>query len=308
MTAPASMSALCRAALFAAVLTQSVVSTSAQQPTFSARLDAVRVDVLVTDRGQVVRGLAPADFEVVDNGVAQQVDLAGFEELPLNVVLAFDLSESVSGERLEHLQDAGRAVLGGLKADDQAGLLTFNHKLTLQQELTGELPRVRDALADANPRGLTSLVDGTYAALLVGEGGAAQGGAAQSGAARSSAGRDLLIVFSDGLDTASWLTEASVIEAARRSDVTVYAVTVRENGKSGFLEQTAEATGGGVVEIESTKDLSRTFVGILDEFRQRYVLSYSPRGVPQGGWHPLQVRVKGRRAAVKARAGYFGVN
>ena len=88
--------------------------------------------------------------------------------------------------------------------------------------------------------------------------------------------------------------------------MTVYAVSVRENGRSEFLEQIAVATGGAVVEIESTTDLGRTLIGILDEFRQRYVLSYSPRGVSRGGWHTLQVRVKGRRAAVTARAGYFG--
>jgi VWFA-related protein len=267
--------------------------TAAQQPTFSARLDVVRVDALVTDDGRIVRGLTPDQFEVLDNGVRQRVDLASFEDLPLDVVLAFDLSESLSGERLDHLRTAGRAVLGGLKTGDRAGLLTFSHKLTLRQELTGDLPKVEAALAAAAPTGETALVDGTYAALLLGQ---------------EAAGRDLLIVFSDGLDTASWLTDASVIEAARRSDMTVYGVTVRENGRSAFLEKVAEATGGAIVEIESTKDLSRSLVAILDEFRQRYVLSYSPNGVAKSGWHKLQVRVKARRATVKARAGYFGGN
>jgi Ca-activated chloride channel family protein len=264
---------------------------SGQTPTFSARLNAVRVDALVTDRGQIVRGLSPADFEVLDNGVMQQVDLASFEELPLNVVLALDMSESVSGEVLEHLQEGGRAVLSGLKGYDKAGLITFSHRLTLRQELTGNLQRLRDALTDVGPQGQTSLVDGTYAAMLLGE---------------ADAGRDLLIVFSDGVDTASWLTPESVLESARRSEVTVYAVSVRGQGKARFLDDITEVTGGAVVEIESTKDLSRTFLNILAEFRQRYVVSYSPRGVPTGGWHRLQVRIKGRRATVKARAGYFG--
>ncbi len=280
------------ALLLLVLLLVGTASADAQTPTFAARLDVVRVDALVTDRGRPVAGLGAADFEIVDNGVAQQVDLASFEELPLDVVLALDLSDSVSGERLDHLRQAGAAVLGGLKPDDRAGLLTFNHALTLRQDLTRDLPRLREALNDAVPRGRTSLADGTYAALLAGEAGA---------------GRDLLIVFSDGLDTSSWLTPARVIEAARRSDVTVYAVSVRENGTSEFLEDLAEATGGAVVEIESTKDLSRTFVGILEEFRQRYVLSYAPRGVASDGWHTLQVRVKGRRGTVRASTGYFGL-
>jgi VWFA-related protein len=263
----------------------------AQTPTFSAKLDVVRVDALVTDGGRIVSGLGPADFEVLDNGVSQQVDLASFEQLPLNVVLALDMSDSVTGERLGHLRDAGRAVLSGLKAEDQAGVLTFNHRLTLRQDLTRDLPRLRSVLDDAEPRGQTSLVDGTYAAMLLGE---------------ADAGRDLLIVFSDGVDTASWLTPERVLESASRSEVTVYGVSVQGGGKAEFLEDIAEATGGGIVEIESTRDLSRTFLRILEEFRQRYVVSYSPRGVAKDGWHKLQVRVKGRRATIKARTGYVG--
>jgi hypothetical protein len=60
-----------------------------------------------------------------------------------------------------------------------------------------------------------------------------------------------------------------------------------------------------VLEVESTRDLPAAFVRILDEFRQRYLLSYSPAGVPREGWHPLEVRVKPRRAIVRTRAGYY---
>ena len=80
-----------------------------QDVTFSSQVEAVRVDVLVTDKGQPVRGLAPAISRSVDNGVPQQVDLVSFEQIPLNVVLALDMSDSVAGERLEHLRTAGGA-------------------------------------------------------------------------------------------------------------------------------------------------------------------------------------------------------
>jgi hypothetical protein len=46
------------------------------------------------------------------------------------------------------------------------------------------------------------------------------------------------------------------------------------------------------------------FLKILDEFRQRYLISYSPTGVAPDGWHRLDVRVKGRRLTVKSRTGY----
>ena len=128
-----------RAASYAAALAVACNAAAAgQQPTFSSRLEAVRVDVLVTEHGRHVTGLSAADFEVVDNGVRQRLDLVSFETLPLDVVLVFDLSASVRGERLEQLQAAAKAVLGGLTARDQAALLTFNHRVELQQALTGD--------------------------------------------------------------------------------------------------------------------------------------------------------------------------
>jgi hypothetical protein len=91
-----------------------VFSTSghAQQAVFSAKVESVRVDVLVTDKGQAVRGLTRADFEVQDNDVPQKVDLVSFDEIPLNVILALDMSDSVAGERLEHLRRPGTPCWG----------------------------------------------------------------------------------------------------------------------------------------------------------------------------------------------------
>src|SRR5687768_4111397 len=95
--------------------------------TFTSRVDAVRVDVLVTADGQPVNGLRAADFEIRDNGVPQRVDLVSFEEIPLNVVLALDMSGSLTQEGLEHLTRAGHAILEGLEKDDRAALITFSH-------------------------------------------------------------------------------------------------------------------------------------------------------------------------------------
>jgi Ca-activated chloride channel family protein len=272
-----------------AVLLGSVVTPSAQQATFSAKREAVRVDVLVTDRGKVVTGLAAGDFEVRDNGVLQTVDLASFQQLPLNVILAFDVSASVSGERLKHLQAAGHTLLDRLAKDDRSALLTFSHAVLLREGLTGTTARVRQALTDVQPIGDTALVDGTYAAIMLDP---------------SESGRNLLLVFSDGLDTASWLRPERVLDSAKRSDIVVYGVSSRGPEESKFLEDLTELTGGDTLKIESTKDLSAAFLKILDEFRQRYLISYSPTGVAPDGWHRLDVRVKARRVTVKSRTGY----
>lgn len=264
-------------------------SLAAQTPTFSARRESVRVDVLVTDNGRVVTGLEPADFDVRDNGVTQQVDLVSFQEIPLNVVLALDGSSSVSGEKLEHLNQAGRAVLGRLKMGDRAALLTFSEKVAVRERLTTEFDQLRARLDDVRPSGDTALIDGVQAAMALGG---------------ADSGRNLLIVFSDGLDTASVLPAESVLDAAKASETVVYGVAIRGSGKPEFLRDLGAQTGGAVFEIESTRDLSATFQKILDEFRQRYLVSYSPQGVAGAGWHRLEVRLKGKKGTVKARAGY----
>lgn len=274
--------ALCLAAIGAA-------TAVAARQTFSSRIEAVRVDVLVTENGRPVEGLTPADFEVLDNGVRQRVDLASFEQIPLNVVLALDMSASLQGLRLGHLQTAGKRVLDGLKPGDRAALVAFSHVVAPSQGLTDDLDRVRAALDQARGEGLTSLIDATHAGMLLGE---------------SDAGRSLLIVFSDGVDTSSWLTADAVLETARRGDVVVYGVEVGER-RAGFSRDLSEVTGGRVFAIESTRDLSATFAKILEEFRVRYLISYSPQEVTPGGWHRLEVRVKNRGVTVKARPGYL---
>jgi VWFA-related protein len=266
----------------------STLVAGAQNAAFSTKVEAVRVDVLVTDKGQPVRGLTPADFEIFDNGVLQQVDLVSFEQIPLNVILALDMSDSVAGERLDHLRIAGHALLNGLKKDDQAALVTFRRDVTLDADLTTDAAAVRAALDEAEPAGATALVDGAYSAIVVGE---------------SDVGRALLIVFSDGLDTSSWLPSESVLESAKRSDVVAYAVSVGR-ARAEFLRDLTSFTGGRLFEIEKTANLSAIFLSVLEEFRQRYLVSYTPRGVARDGWHRLTVRVK-RGGTVKARPGYL---
>lgn len=270
-------------AVLAAVTPRFVAAQS-----FKSGTQGVRVDVLVSDRGQLVGGLTVDDFELFDNGVRQTIALADFDQLPLNVVLAFDMSGSVTPARLGHLRRAAGALLDALTKRDQAGLITFSHVVKQPQEMTKDVSRLRDALAHAEPAGGTALVDGIYAGMMLGE---------------SSVGRALLIVLSDGVDTASWLTSQSVLQTARRSDIVAYTVAVGRQ-KPEFLRDLAEATGGQLFENESDDTIEKRFLAVLDEFRRRYLLMYTPAST-EPGWHRLEVRLKGRRGTVKARPGYL---
>jgi VWFA-related protein len=258
--------------------------------TFTSSVEAVRVDVLVTAGGRVVRNLAPTDFVVRDDGALQKVDFVSFEDSPLNVSLALDMSASVSGTRLQHLRSAADALLSGLERRDRAALVTFSHAVVVRHALTHDIGAVRTALGDVRPHGGTALVDAGHAALL---------SSFESGSARS-----LVVLFSDGLDTSSWLEPKLVLDGARRSETVVYAVAPGAV-RNAFLADLAETTGGRLFEGEPNEELARTFVRILSEFRVRYVVSYTPRGAQNPGWHRLEVRVNVPGASVTARPGYY---
>jgi VWFA-related protein len=112
----------------------------------------------------------------------------------------------------------------------------------------------------------------------------------------------------------------AVIESAKRTDAVVYAVALAErrqfavsllNGAGElrhagkFLERLTEESGGRVIFASSNSDLRATFTRALAEFRDRYVLSYSPTGVSSTGWHRLDVKLKTKSGKVTARRGYF---
>ena len=261
-----------------------------QTPAFRSGVETVRVDVLVTRDGRPVTNVTPADFEVLDNGVPQRIDYAAFEEIPLNVVFAIDASSSVAGRQAELLRRACHGVLAELGKDDQAGLVVFGDPVVVRSRLSRDLAAVGTAVDRALPSGLTSLVDAAHVSILLAE---------------SEPGRGLVIVFSDGIEISSYLPADAVVESARRSDAVVYGIGLRGVASPGFVRALADASGGDAFEIESPLEIERAFRKVLEEFRHRYLLSYTPTGVERSGWHRLNVRVKQQGASVKARPGYF---
>jgi VWFA-related protein len=261
-----------------------------QTPVFTSRRDVVRVDVLVTERGRAILGLQAPDFTVTDNGVPQRVEFVSFDELPLNVVLAFDASGSMDGPRFEDLRAAGHALIDLLRPDDRAGFVSFSHAVSLGSDLTLDRTAVRAALDRSAAWGQTSVVDAAFSGLVVGS---------------ADTGRSLVLVFSDGHDTTSWLEPDEVLDVAKGANAAVFGVTAGKS-RNPFLKDLIDVTGGDLVEVASTNQLRPTFTRLLQEYRLRYTIGYSPSGVTGAGWHALRVSVSRRGATVKARDGYQG--
>ena len=287
-------------------------------PTFRVKVDAVRIDVRVERSGRPVTGLTASNFDVRDSGVSQVIEALALEDVPLHVLLVLDTSESVRGAELAELQTAARAAISSLRADDVATVLTFSEELRLVGDLTTELQRVQVALTRETAYGLTSVHDALLHALVL---------------RHADTRRALIIVCSDGWDTASWLRADLLRDDARRSDAVVYAVVPRPRREGAWLTEArryeieqrlrhwfdveprlfpnallslvTEDTGGELIYTEPARDLGSVFHGIVAQFKSRYLLTYTPEGVPPDGWHPIEVKLKEARANVKARRGYL---
>lgn len=273
------------------VLCGVLVSGLPQVPQFRAVVKEVRVDVLVIRNGEPVTGLAQADFEVRDNGAVQRINALTSEDLPVNVVLALDASNSVKGKRLGHLQQAGRHLIAGLRATEQAALVRFADTVVIGSGLTGNLAAVDRALMSPAEGRNTPLVDAADCALLL--------------AGTSPGTRSLVIVFSDGIEVSSYMTRAAALETAKRSDAVVYGVTLNKSPES-FIGDLADTTGGEMIRLDKVDDLDTAFARVLERFRHRYVLSFTPSADEKGEWHRLDVRVRQRGVTVQSRRGYFG--
>lgn len=285
-------------AVLLALCVATSLSLGAQTPVFRSGVSMVRVDVLATDGGRPIEGLTAADFVLTDNGVPQELTSALGDTDPLDVLFTFDRSASTRGATLMRLRESAGALLDALGSDDQAGLLAFNHMFQLAVK-PGPPAAVRRALGELEPEGSTAIFDATSTALTL---------------AAGSSRRTLILLFTDGVDTLSWLPERVVVEAARSSEAVLYAVALPEfvpngqplRGDDAPLRHMAEATGGRLLRANDPTRLRERFLEVLREMRSRYVLTFTPTASPQPGWHTLSVTLKTRKGKVAARAGYIG--
>lgn len=262
-------------------------AVSPPQTTFRSGVELVELDVSVTRGGAPVAGLAARDFALTDNGVAQELQSVTLEDLPLSVTLVLDTSQSVAGDRLQHLVQAGEGLTAALRPGDRAALVTFSHVVNLRVPMTGDMRTINRALAAMDGNGATSLRDAVHLALEL---------------QPHDQTRPLMLVFTDGHDTASWLTEDAAIDSARRAGVVIHAVRVESDS---FLDRLTQVSGGRTWSATSDRQLRELFTKALDEMRARYLLTYTPSGVRRPGWHEVKVKLKNGNADITARRGYF---
>lgn len=277
----------------------------APAPVFPVGIEAVYVDVFVTAGGRPVTGLTQADFELRADSKRRAVELVAVESLPLRALLALDTSQSVTGEKLSQLRAGALRLVRGLRAGDEAALVTFDHEVAVRVWPTSELDHLERGLDGIASRGATALYDALYASVQLAQG----------------RGRSLLVLFSDGEDNLSWLDPVQLRRVLEESNVLVQVIaSVGEPqrlapGRTSLeppepahvmtLRRLAELTGGQLWPAASPARLSEAFASILEAMRTRYVLRFEPEQPRRPGLHEIEVRLTRRSGTVHSRRGYF---
>ena len=273
--------------------------------TFEMAVEVVSVTAVVHDKaGHFVHGLGPADIEVYEDGVRQDVnyfrEAAGdsAEKIPLSVALVLDASGSMR-PNMHFLQEAALALVTKLTEVDQALVIQFNESIKGSAEFTGDSERLEQFIEALQAWGGTSLYDAIHYGL---------------NRIKDQPGRKALVVFSDGADTTSTIKEQEVVDYARAVEATVYCVGIRgasglmARSPRGFLRKVAQETGGQFFFPDRVGDLIKVFNAISDELHNHYLLAYSPKKGPDGMWRNIEVRLKRKDAEIRVRKGYFAVS
>ena len=262
--------------------------------TVAADVNVVQVIAIVTDgRGRFVSGLGESDFHVFEDDAPQPVSHLIGEGTPREVVVAVDMSSSMT-DAMPQVRQAVRAFLGALRPDDQLTLLAFNDNVfTLARRETDSGARLRavDRLA---PWGGTALYDVLMRAMdLLGH----------------RKGRKVLVVFTDGEDQSSRSSFADVERRAEVNDAPIYMIGQGRATTDGklreVLEKLARMSGGRAFHTDRLDELAPAFAQIVDELDNQYLLGYEPSNPARdGSWRRIRLEIEGAGRKVRARQGY----
>jgi len=276
-------------------------------PTFETGVEVVNLNVAVSGRGdRFVTDLEESNFEVFEDGVRQSLSLCTRQSLPLSVVLLIDASGSML-PKMAAAQAAATRLVARLRPDDEVEVVQFSGRTVVKEPFTTDRARAEAAIQSTVPEGDTALYDTLYIALKE----------LQPLASAEPMRRFAIVLLSDGRDTTSLNGEEEVLELARRSAVSIQAVSLPgEVGTADplelrrvrhFLTELTRVTGGFAHFPERLQDLEPLYGRIAEGLRSQYSIAYVPEPRRQdGGWRQIAVIVRGRTdVSVRHKPGYY---
>lgn len=272
----------------------------------SVKTDLVTLTLTVTDLyGRFVSGLTKDAFKVFDNNQEQEITFFSDTDAPISVGILFDVSGSMSGEKIGKARKALERFIGTSHPSDEYFLIAFNNRAQLLLDRTRDGESVLQKLTLVAPKNNTALYDACYLGIEKVTSGTRQ--------------KKALLVISDGQDNASRYSFNEVRRLMKESDVTVYAVGILGGGDAGsalgmqgqsFLDELTSVTGGKSFYPQTDVEMDEIFERIALELRHQYSIGFTPNDfAPDGKWHKTKVKVNPPRGlprlTVRSREGYY---
>ncbi len=287
-----------------------------QRPGVTLRIDTdvVTVDVIATDKnGNYLRDLRADEFELFEDGKARKVDFFSVSDAstltrPLAVVFALDTSGSLRPEETVTLRDAALRFTTLMKGESVFAAMAFNYNVKILQGFTEDPRRIEQAFSKLERfEGSTRIYDALDRAVTM----------LERNAPRARKGRQVrrvIVVITDGFDSASIIDRRELIRRANLAGVTVYSMTL----PSYMLSATPShdrvitpldaarivfATGGRDFAAD-TRDFTPIFKALAEEIHASYALGFYPEQ-RDGQYHQLKVRTSRQGIQLRAnRTGY----
>jgi Ca-activated chloride channel family protein len=270
--------------------------------------DLITFTVTVTDTyGRYVSGLGKNAFTVLDEKKPQEITFFSDDDAPVSVGVIFDVSGSMSGDKIKRARDALSKFIQTSHNSDEYFLIAFNSRAQLLLDKTRDGNAVLDKLTFVQTRNNTALYDACYLGVEK----------VQRGAHPKRA----LLLISDGQDNNSRYTFNELRRLLKESDVVLYGVGIlsgNDAGSSmgmegqGILDELASVSGGKAFFPRSSAEMDDIFEQIALELRHQYSIGYKPVNFTNDGrWHKIKVRVTPPRGLprlfVRSKEGYYAV-
>ena len=268
----------------------------------------VRLPITAKDKekNKFIPNLTESNFEVFEDGKKQKIQrFVAPSQLPLSIAVLMDTSNSVK-LKLPFEKEAAEdfiATVTTYRRKDKVLFATFDSEVSLHQDFTDAQEPLIRAIRKVKSGGYTRLYDGVY--RLIEE---------KMSAIQATDDRRVIVVLSDGEDTASDRSLKEAIEIAQRYDVTIFGISTKnfkgiasgmvENADDKELRQLCEQTGGQVFLPSQKIELFRAFTEVAQDLRQEYVIYYTPENQEKKGRRRIKVELIGHKGRLHHKDGY----
>jgi Ca-activated chloride channel family protein len=259
----------------------------------------------VDRQGLYISGLTKQSFTVLDDKAPQEIAFFGDADEPISIGIIFDLSGSMTGEKIGRARTALAHFIQTSSDSDEYSLIGFDSHARLLADRTRDADMLLRKLDSVTPRGSTALYDGLYLGVEK----------VMQGAHPKKA----LLLITDGGENDSRYTRSELHEFLEESGVILYSVCVLDRinlaGKAGFrvqnlLKGLSAVTGGRAFFPDSAAEMDEMFERIALELRHQYSIGYRPSNfITDGRWHRVKVKVTTPAAfphlTVRSKEGYY---